>query len=539
MTADVQTSWLWGTPPSAALGALVRTLEAGAEPTASTTIKAGRSRTVYAVPDVGVLVKRFAPARGLVARLRPGLAQREYRIMEGLCRAGLPTTRPIGVGERRVDGQPTDTWFIARLEPDARTLADVIETVDDEALDGWIERAVDVVARLHDHPFHHRDLHAGNLLVDEHDALLIIDLHSVWRVAGSLSDARRAATLAELLYSLRSRMSLDDVPRWAAHYAHMRGERVDATVARVVAATRAFARDHVRGRAARCLRNSSEFMHGKLPAALGRTGYVWRRREVSDDELAAAWQEFEDIAMTRPAELLGDARRSQVARVHAGEWVGKSFREKGLGARWRARLRAGRGRSAWRAGRRLEVVDIPTPATLALVEWSDGSAFLLVEHVPGQTLREVLEGPPVSPRRRRQLAAAAGWLVGRLWRAGLHHPDMSTKNLLVAATGEMPVGRDRSTRAVPGTPLVHLIDLDNLATTRPHDADALARMLGQLSDVPDTVTRTDRRRFERALEDVAGRAVPGAVAEAAAARAQARRARRESHARSTSTPPLA
>lgn len=520
--------WLWGTPPSDGLRDLATDLGAGRAPERARSIKQGRGRDVFAVEDLGVLVKHFRidGLAAVAARWTASRARREYRIMEDFRRLGIPTTRPLGCGERVVGGRVSDAWFIAEYLPDVRTLGDVLEAGDGDARDAWAGRAIDAVADLHGHPFHHRDLHVGNVLIDDDDRLRIVDLHSVWRV-GRLGPRRRAATLAELLFSMRPWCDLRrDGPPLVARYAERRGERVDVVLPRVRDALEAFERDYVRGRSARCMRTSSEFVHGAAPAGLGRGGHVYRRRFVDDATLVDAVQAHER-ATQEPAALLGDARRSQVARVgDVGGIVTKSFRERGLFAALRARFGNGRARSAWKAGRRLEVVGLPTPRTLALCEWRDGSALLLVEHVAGRTLREALATPPAARVDRSHLAAAVGWLVGRLWREGLHHPDMSTKNLLVASAGEMPVGRDRASRPAPGTPLVHLIDLDNLRSVPRFDERALARMLGQLGDVPDWVTRSDRRRFVVALERAAGRGVPPSVVADAVARTDARRRRR-------------
>ena len=51
-------------------------------------------------------------------------------------------------------------------------------------------------------------------------------------------------------------------------------------------------------------------------------------------------------------------------------------------------------------------------------------------------------------------------------------------------------------------------------------------MLGQIGDLPDWITRSDRRRFARAYERAAGRRLPRLVVEAGAARTHRRQARR-------------
>ena len=252
-----------------------------------------------------------------------------------------------------------------------------------------------------------------------------------------------------------------------------------------------------------------------------------RRREYALEALERDLVAFEAVVQQAGDDLLGDARRSQVVRV--GERVLKTFRERGLVPALRGAAGEGRARSAWWAARRLSVAEIPTPEALALLERRDGSAVLVTRFEQGAILRDRL-AEPLSPLDRRGLARAAGWLFGRLAREGLRHNDLAPKNLFVAP-GELPVPRDLRHTPRPGTPRVMLIDLDNLSTMKPFDRPALARMLGQLADLPIELSRTDRARFAAAFERAAGRALPPDVVIEAQAFTTRRRARRESLAR--------
>ena len=515
--------WVWALPPTEALRHFADELVEGRLPPGHEVVKSNRPRTVWRVPQVagGLLVKHYRVQtkdawRALVS---PGRAEREYRAMELLRLRGVPTVQPLGYADRRERGWLKEAWFLGRLVPDATTLADALAALPpgSEACWALAEQAAEVVARLHGHRVWHRDLHAGNLLLDAEGRLLVIDLHSMWRVPPLRR--HRMGNLAHLLHSMRASLDLDAFPRFVAAYARHRGEPVDQLVREVRVALAAFEADHVRGRSARCMRNSSEFVGERH--VLGR---VHRLRVYPPEALEADCTAHDEIVRAGGDDLLGDAPRCKVSRVNREPGrVLKEYLDRGLVAAWRARLGLGKARSAWKAARRCDVVGIPTPRALALLERPDGSARLVTDEVEGGcSLEEYLEGarPPGLEVDRKELSRMVG-----LSRFGLRHDDMSTKNLMLAP-GEPEATGDQRTEPPRHWPRVLLIDLDNTVRTRPHDPAALVRMLGQLGDLPPWVTRADRRRFARGFARAAGRGLPSAVVARADALTRIRQARR-------------
>ncbi|MCB9899141.1 MAG: hypothetical protein H6825_14145, partial [Planctomycetes bacterium] len=380
--------WVWATPPAAALRTLGDDFAAGRLPPDEVLLKHSRARSVWSAPDScgGLLLKHYR-VRGLEpwkALVQPGRAEREYRVMEAFCRLGVPTVRPIGYAERRDGVRLREAWFLGRLVPDASSLSEAITDParDDAARGALVEQAIDLVVALHAHPFLHRDLHAGNLLLTQEGRLLVIDLHSVWRVP-RLTRAMRLANLAELVFSLREGLSLDAAGEWFGRYAVARGEPLDVVVRLGREALRRFERDYVRGRAARCLRDSSEFVGERVAE-----GRVHRRREYTLDALRADLAQhaalFGDVPHAGIAQdegarpsvgaVLGDAARAHVSRVGGCDetHVVKAYRDRGPVSALRARLGRGRARGAWKAARRLAVEGVPTPEALALLERPDG-----------------------------------------------------------------------------------------------------------------------------------------------------------------------
>lgn len=521
--------WVWASPPDPALRSLALDLFDGRLPEPRQVLKHNANRTVWRVPDLagGLILKHYRgrSGEGLKTRLLGGRAEREFRAMEELCRLGLPSARPVGYSDRWAAGQLKESWFLSREVRPALTLYQALEnSAAEEDVMRLCLLAIDAVACLHGHPFWHRDLHAGNLLLDGDGAIVIIDLHSVWRVP-RLKRRHRMENLGRLLYSFRHALHLDDAPLLAARYATQRGEAVEACVRDTQAALERFEADHVRGRAARCMRNSSEFVGER--SASGRSH---RRREYAPEQFSEDLREHRRRALLG-VDLLSNAAASRVSRVGGpGERrILKEYLPRGLGPALRARLGWGRARGAWTSARRGRVVGVPTPQALALHEAPDGSAVLVTRALDPNTdlttWADALGPGELGKPDRRELALAVGHVVGRLSRAGLRHADMSGKNvLLVAGSVDLPV--DRRLRPDPGWPRVELVDLDNMRRTRPHDQASLERMLGQLGDLSSVVTRTDRHRFSVGFQRGAGRALPRAVQEAATLRTEARQARR-------------
>lgn len=529
-------SWVWASPPDRSLLDLAARLEESGLPQGLRTLKHNRNRTVWLVPDRALVLKHYRgrPAEALKTALMGGRAEREFRAMEEFCRVGLPSARPVAYADRRSGRSLHESWLISEEVQGARSVAqalDVLPADGPEAL-RLARRAMSLTARLHEHPFWHRDLHAGNLLLDQGDELVILDLHSVWRVP-RLWDACRWENLARLLFSMRGRVALDRSPALAAHYAAERKDAPELVVAAVQSRLSRFATDAARGRTARCLRVSSEY---ERQAGNGERGH--RRRDYPRAEQAR------DLAAhlgreTLQEGLLARGRASCVTRTGppgAGRIV-KHYLPRGPLARLRARLGLGRARGAWRAARRCRVLDVPTPEALAMVECRDGRAWLVTREVwPAVSVTDYAEDLTAgrAPHQdRRSVAWSVGHAVGRLWRAGLRHADLSGKNVLISA-GPAEAVADLRMRPLTHWPRVDFIDLDNMRRCRPYSHAALARMLGQLGDVPAGVSATDERRFVLGLELGAGRGLPPGVIDRAAALTagrQARRCRREAHSR--------
>ena len=517
---DGTARWWWAAAPSAELAGVARALEAGGAPPCARPIKLGARRAVWALPDVagGLLLKRFE-VRGAERwkyALLASRARSEFRAMEALVRLGLPVVRPLGHGELRRGRLLRQAWFIGRLVPDARTLADeLLDCARRQDADGARRRAqaaLDVVLELHRHPWLHRDLHAGNLLLDGSDRLLLTDLHSLWRVP-RLTRGMRLANLARLLFSLRGALDLREAPALARRYAEARGEDADVLVRDLQRALQRFEADYVRGRTARCLQPSKLFAVERLPE-----GRLYRSVDYAAAMLHADLAAHQAALEAGDPAVLGRSPRSRVTRVGAagGARVVKDYGPPGALAALRQSLGLGRARSAWVGARRCAVLGLPSPAALALLERRDGGAVLVTCDLRGgASLRDGLAELVASPRRRAQVASGLGHLVGCLARHGVRHADLAPKNVFLASGTDPDPPRDVRDRLSARCASLWLIDLDGLRRMPAHDPRGLVRMLEQLGDLARPPSRTDRLRFALAYARAAGRELPPDVVERA------------------------
>ena len=91
------------------------------------------------------------------------------------------------------------------------------------------------------------------------------------------------------------------------------------------------------------------------------------------------------------------------------------------------------------------------PERLAAGEDGRGRAFLLVRETPGMTDLRTWLGRETDPTARLQLAKSLGAALARMHAAGITHPDLYAKHVLVAADGATVQFLDwqRSRRAAP------------------------------------------------------------------------------------------
>jgi hypothetical protein len=156
-------------------------------------LKRGRSSTVGA--GDGVVLKRFnlrKPLNLLKDCFRPSKARRAYVKAYHLELAGIPTARPLATADRRWAGLMLRSYFLMEEIPGATDLSHWHG-------DGQRMARVlgQLIGKLHDQGFGHRDLKETNLVVDNTGRLFVIDLEGL-EFLGKVPRERALQDLARL-----------------------------------------------------------------------------------------------------------------------------------------------------------------------------------------------------------------------------------------------------------------------------------------------------------------------------------------------------
>jgi len=201
-------------------------------------LKAGRSSTVGRAD--GRVLKRFnlrKPANVLKDLLRRSKARRAFLKAYHLEIAGVPTARPIAVADRRAAGFLWRSYFLME------------EIAGATHLGQWaggarlaVTAVAEVVARLHEEGFTHRDLKETNLVFDGTGKLHLIDLEGL-EFPGVVPRERALRDLARLEDGARALPGFTPALRrqFVRRYAHARGLRPRAFFRPVARAARAIA----------------------------------------------------------------------------------------------------------------------------------------------------------------------------------------------------------------------------------------------------------------------------------------------------------
>ncbi len=189
-------------------------------------LKPGRTSTV-GLAD-GLVLKRFnfRKAENVVKDLfRPSRARRAFRAAYHLELLGIPTARPVAAADRRVLGVLIASYLLMEEVPGAEDLGKLLRR-------GWtpelpvVRQAAQLIARLHNDGFSHRDLKESNLVLSGAGTLHILDLDGL-KFVGEIPPARATADLERLLRGVAKFPSVTARHRRAflAAYCRSRGLR--------------------------------------------------------------------------------------------------------------------------------------------------------------------------------------------------------------------------------------------------------------------------------------------------------------------------
>lgn len=186
-------------------------------------VKEGPHRAVYRVdtPEGCFYAKHYRAPRWTDRWrnfFRGCPARREWKTLLAVAQQGIPTLRPIGWGKSKGWRGLADSWLLTEEIPDAYTLDQFIEQMihkispaqHPRLLRRLLEELASFLAHCHEVGMAHRDLHAGNILIqmvgrpqlglarsEKWFRFFLLDLQNVW-IARPLDRQRSLENLAIL-----------------------------------------------------------------------------------------------------------------------------------------------------------------------------------------------------------------------------------------------------------------------------------------------------------------------------------------------------
>ena len=502
-------------------------------------LKHNRLRSVWHLPPDGDCPEMIAK----VYRYEPGLSSLRYRLwrsrseqewyaLERFRALELPAPRAIGVAALSA-GAHRGGGLLLEYLPATRPLNDVVHVGDrkrppglvvrdpferDGDLTGaqevWLQVTGHWIRQLHERGVWHRDLHSGNLLVDE-DArrFYFIDLHSC-RFLPRLGMWQRQQGVLALLHSLSGSIPRRGLRIFAEAYGpealvgtsgsdEDKLREFEALVTRGLIKSR---KRRIRSRSKRCFLRSTMF-------DISRRGgdRVYHLREYTAPELASLW------TSKPPGRVLKESRTGWVVEA---ECQGRQVCVKRLSYSWSESIRAlfesHRLRRAYAAGHSLWVRGIASPHVIALHERRTlglvREAHLVTEFVPhalplDRHLKAEYWGrvklTPDAARWKHEFARHVGEFVRRIHDEELFPHDLSPQNILVMEDA-LRAHRERAEAAgeSPGDPVsddeprfLCLVDLDHLYLWQSLPRRGRLKNLVQVGNLPEGhVSTTDRLR---------------------------------------------
>ncbi len=475
-------------------------------------LKSNHFRTVFHLPG-GTLREATAGWIGKVYRYTSAWDRFRYRFirhralqewaaLQRFANLGLPSAEPLAVAELRRGGVLEGGGLVVRFLGGTEPLVDRLSSfaaspgATGEARE-LLARTGKLLRRMHDHGVWHRDLHAGNILVDKDaGSLHIIDLHTCVFL-GKLARWQRRAGVAKLIHSVRSVVSPEEVRVLVEAYgpeALMSGATFEVVERWLLRKVRQLQTKRLGSRSKRCFLPSTQFQVTRLPGIR-----VYHLRKYPASDLEPLWRREPPTAglKTSPRGWVAPARLG-------GRSVCLKYRSYSLLEGIQALFESHRLRRAYAGGHALSVRGIPTPQVIALRE---GIRLGLVReaHLVTELLEDALPldeflftaywGKPCSSdaaRRKHAVARAVGDLVRAVHDAELYPHDLSPQNLLVSWRGLSGSGKDDS-------PQVFLADLDHLYLWQRLSGRGRMKNLAEIANLPEGhVSTADRIRGLRA-----------------------------------------
>jgi UDP-glucose:(heptosyl)LPS alpha-1,3-glucosyltransferase len=379
--------------------------------------------------DAGdLLIKQFRVISGRhplrerwKVRLGRSPADREWRVLAALHRAGIPVPAPLALGVL-----PGGDRILVMSFVDGRPFPTVLGESTTARWDA-LRRLGALVTRTHQAGFIHGDLHSENVLWTEAGPLLLDLQHA----ARSRSRRARHRDLGDLDYSLWRRATLADRVR-------LRAAALDVTPPFDPAARAALravgciagarAARHGRSRTRRSLRPGRLYARLRLAKGDGM-----RLREFTEAHVRQAFAAHREALAAGDRRILKSDERSLISAVESAgrRVVVKEVPFRGLARGVADVVRGSAARRAWLGGHGLIARGVGAARPLAFAEWRRGglvvgSVVLLEDLRPSpDALDAAASGDPES------VLIALTSLVATLHRRHIDHGDLKSTHIFL------------------------------------------------------------------------------------------------------------
>jgi tRNA A-37 threonylcarbamoyl transferase component Bud32 len=456
-------------------------------------VKSGPHRVVYRadLPEGSVFVKHFlVPSwREMVRQwCRSGKGRNEGRRTRYLESIGIPTIRPIALGEQRKRRFLLENYLITPEIAGSIPLNEFVERrlpEFPEARATRVRRALSealavLTARLHEAGFVHGDFHPGNILVrlDERDrpVLAMIDLDAL-RVCRRLtwSNAQRNLALLNHYFWLRSNRT--DRTRFLKSYLQAREESPDdlREFARgIETATRSWAEKLWRRWGKRCSGTNKYFKKRQGPHTWGISvrdfdiGQI--KALLKDPDAPFEWPETTIIKDSRTTTV---AETSMTVGGKSVRVIYKRFNRKKWLDPFLTWFRPSKAWQSWQAAQHLLSRALPTPRNLAILArrspfledplfwYLDHETYLVtIKAEPSITVQDYINHvlpllePAVRRTQIRRLTLALARLLRMLHERSLSDRDLKTANILIVGDPNVEIP-ELSVIDLVGVRLIH------------------------------------------------------------------------------------
>jgi tRNA A-37 threonylcarbamoyl transferase component Bud32 len=463
-----------------------------------------------ASPEVFVKVHKHGKQRDKI-KMFFGLsrAKAEWVMGRRMFECGLPVAEPLGLGECGSDG----CVLVVEALPRCISLSKYLRQkqrdkslFSSQEINEFLRSLGRLIRKVHTEGFRHPDLHADNILVDPDvspPGLWLVDLHSVGS-SPVISNRKRMADMARMVFFLRGLLEESQLREVLAGYEPDADEsKIDIMFSRLLNVADSLRKRRIRSRAKRCLKTSGKF----IVETVGDKK-LYRRREFDTETILHAIDRHNDIRKQRGAELVKFTSTSVLTsfplpKDHDEKIYVKEFENRGLIRLLETLFYVHRGKRAWKASHLLQILDVPCPEPIALVEAGKPGilrkSYLVMKEIPDAaplnlflldkyfrvsgclTHAEVLE--------KRNLIIEGAQALRAFHARKIYHKDLSAKNLLVNP-------------AYNGKLRFYCVDANSLQFPPRLSLRRRIKNLAQLNGVPSCITMMDKVRFYKEYFEV-------------------------------------